>query len=730
MVRLLLFRRPWPSVAATALALTVAAFGLMFVGAIDGLAAAAPPVAVAQAKRAFTIADLYRLKGVEEPAVSPDGRAVVYKVTTSDLGAVKRRSNLWSMDLGTGQARALTFEEKSDSSPRFSADGKSVAFLSDRSGEAQVWFLPSGGGDAVKKTDFPGGVGSFVLSPDGRWLAFSADVSTACGGDAACNRQEQEARGRSRLKAHVADRLLFRHWNEWRDGRRAHLFVVDLAKEGAEPVDVTPGDFDSPIYAVGGPFGYAFSPDGRELAFTSNREADEASTTNADIWTVPVEGPAESWRSPRNLTAANRAWDGSPSYSPDGRWLAYRMQRAPGWESDRFRIALVDRQGGATRVLTEAFDNTINDLLWGLDSKRIYFTADVRGRTPLHELDVATRRIRVVAEVGSIDGFDVAADQSFAVVSRRRVGSPQELHRIDLTAKTADAERRLTTHNAALEAEVDIRPAEEITVPGAGGRPVQVFIVKPHGFDPSKKYPLILNIHGGPQSQWADAFRGDWQVYPGAGYVVAFPNPHGSTGFGEAYTAAISRDWNGKVMEDVSRATDALAALPYVDAERMGVMGWSWGGYAVMWLQGQKTRFKAMASMMGVYDLRSMFSATEELWFPQWDLGGTPWENADRYRAASPSERVASFATPCLVITGAKDYRVPYTQSLAFFTDLQKRGVPSRLVVFDNAGHWPAWYEMALYYAAHLDWFHRYLGGSPSPLDPAALVRGEGFAKP
>jgi dipeptidyl aminopeptidase/acylaminoacyl peptidase len=718
----LTLRTPWPAVAATALALTAAS-------AVFG--ERAPQAPGGDPKRAFAIADLYRLKGVEEPAVSPDGRAVVFKVTSSDLVAVKRRANLWRMDLQSGQARALTFEDKSDSSPRFSADGKHVAFLSDRSGETQVWLLPSGGGDAVRKTDFPGGVGSFALSPDGRWLAFAADISTACGGDVACNRREQEARSRSKLQAHVADRLLFRHWTEWRDGKRTHLFVVDLAKEGAEPMDVTPGDFDSPIYAVGGPLGYAFSPDGKELAFTSNREADEASTTNSDIWTVPVEGPAARWQSPKNLTAANRAWDGSPSYSPDGRFFAYRMQRVPVWEADRFRIALVDRQAGTTRVLTEAFDNTIGELIWGQDSKRIYFTADVRGRTPLHELEIATGRIRVVTDVGSIDGFDVAPDQTWAVVSRRRVGSPSELYRIVLTGMAAEErERRLTTHNAAVEAEVDIRSAEEISVPGAGGRPVQVFVVKPHGFEPGKKYPLILNIHGGPQMQWADAFRGDWQVYPGAGYVVAFPNPHGSTGFGEAYTAAISRDWNGKVMEDVSRVTEALAALPYVDAERMGVMGWSWGGYAVMWLQGQRTRFKAMAAMMGVYDLRSMFSATEEQWFPLWELGGTPWENAEHYRKASPSERVASFGTPCLVITGAKDYRVPYTQSLAFFTDLQKRGVPSRLVVFDNAGHWPAWYEMALYYASHLDWFHRYLGGAAPPLDPVALVRGEGSAKP
>ncbi len=381
-------------------------------------APAAPP----EAKRAFTVADLYRLKQVQEPAVSPDGRTIAYRMTSSDLAATRRSANVWRVSPDGSDARALTrVEDKNEGAPRFAADGQTLVFLSDRSGDPQVWFLPTGGGEAHERTDFPGGVGSFVLSPDGRWLAF---------------------------------------------------------------------------------------------------------------------------------------------------------------------------------------------------------TADVRGRTPLHELELATGTIRVITDVGTLDAFAVAPDGTWAVLVRRRVGEPQELWRVDLTGPAAGDEKRLTTHNAAVEAEVDIRPAEEITVSGADGHPVQVFVVKPHGFDPARKYPLILNLHGGPQMQWADAFRGDWQVYPGAGYVVAFPNPHGSTGFGQAYTREISGDWDGKVMVDIDKVADALAALPYVDPDRMGLMGWSWGGYAVMWMEGHSTRYKAMASMMGVYDLRAMVSATEELWFPLFDLGG------------------------------------------------------------------------------------------------------------
>ena len=314
--------------------------------------------------------------------------------------------------------------------------------------------------------------------------------------------------------------------------------------------------------------------------------------------------------------------------------------------------------------------------------------------------------------------FDLTPGAEWAAVARRGIGSPSEIFRVRLGGEA----KRLTFENEAIEKEVDIRPAESIEVPGADGHPVQCWVVKPHGFDPAKRYPLVLNVHGGPQSQWSDSFRGDWQVYPGAGYVEAFPNPHGSTGFGQAYTAAISRDYSGKVMQDLEAVAAALAKLPYVDADRMGAMGWSWGGYAMMWLEGHSTRFRCLASMMGLYDLEAFYGATEELWYPAWDLGGAPWESP-LYERDSPSEFVKEFKTPCLVITGEKDFRIPYTQSLAFFTALQNMGVPSRLVVYEKAGHWPSWYEMALYYNAHLEWFHEHLGGEAAPWSSEEMVR-------
>jgi len=677
------------------------------------------PAATLAQKRAFTIEDLYRVKSVTGFALSPDEKTLVYVVATTDLPRAKRTAKLWMSDADGGGPRQITFGTGNESEPSFSPDGKWIGFVSTRDGGAQFYVMPVGGGEARKVTSISTGVSAPVWAPDSKSIVFATDVYPECGADDACNKKIGERWSEGPLKAHMADTLLYRHWTDWKDGKRTHVLRVGI--EGGASRDLTPGDVDTPAFSLGGPAQYAFSPDGRELVVESKRVKVEARSTNNDLWALATEAPEAA---ARNLTAANAAFEGSPEYSPDGRYIAYRMQKEPAYESDLFRLAIYDRKAGTTRVLTESFRNWIDDFQWTPDSTAIVFQAQVEGVTPLFRLDVASGTITKVLEHAWIDQFTLMNAGREAVFTSRAVGRPVEIYRATLGASTAS--KPLTTLNDALVAEVDIRPAEAMWVTASDGAKVHVFIVKPHGFDPAKKYPLVLNVHGGPQQMWGDAFRGDWQVYPGAGYVVAFPNPRGSTGYGQDFTARISGDYGGQVFDDLMKVADALEKLPYVDRERMGAMGWSFGGYMMNWFAGHTTRFKTLASMMGMFDNRSFYGATEELWYPEWDLKGTPW-TSPLYEKWSPSNAATNFKTPMLVITGERDYRVPYTQSLQLFTALQRQDVPSRLIVYSNAGHWPSWYEMALYYTAHLEWFQKYLGGGGPPWTTEQFLRNAVF---
>ena len=671
--------------------------------------------ALAQTKRAFTIEDLYRIRNVGELSLSPDGRSLLYTVATSDLPRAKRTMRIWMMDADGGNARELTHGD-ADTAPRFSPDGKSIAFVR----SDNLYLLPLAGGEAQQLTKISTGVGDPLWSPDGKSIAFSSDVYPECNADDACNQKIADRWSKGKLQAHMADSLLYRHWTEWRDGKATHTLLVDVASQAVR--DLTPGRFDFPGFQLGGPLQYAFSPDASELVVASNHDAEGASSTNTDLWLIDLKTPNAA---PRDITAANHGYDSSPQYSPDGRFIAYRTQKTPAYESELFQLALYDRQSGTSRIVSGTFNNWIDDFHWGGDAKSIVFTGPVDGHNPIYRLDVAGGTIAKIFDDQTIDAFEVARNGNDLFYIHRSVGEPTEIYRATLAGGAA-SRRKLSHVNDAVANEVDIRPAEAMWVDGAQGQKVQVYIVKPHGFDPAKKYPLILNVHGGPQSQFGDAFRADWQVYPGAGYVVAFANPHGSTGRGQEYTAEISGDWGGAVFDDLMKVTDALEALPYVDKNRMGAMGWSYGGYMMNWFEGHTTRFKALASMMGIFDNRSFFGATEELWFPEWDLKGQPW-NSPLYEKFSPSNSVTNFHTPCMVLTGERDYRVPYTQGLQMFTALQKQHVPSRLIVFSRAGHWPSWYEMVLYYTAHLEWFQKYLGGGAPPWTTEAFLRNAVF---
>jgi dipeptidyl aminopeptidase/acylaminoacyl peptidase len=658
---------------------------------------------------------------------------VTFAVKRYEFEAGKSWSEVWMMKADGSEQRQMTAGRNNDSEPQFTPDGKALSFVSTRSGEPQVWTIPVDGGEPAKLTSFGGGLGGPVWSPDGKWIACTADLFPEFGIDEAAQKRVSDGLEKGKLKVHVADDLYYRHWTSWADGRRTHILLVEAAS-GKVVKDLTPGNFESPIFQLGGGRGYAFSPDSKELCYVSNHDAHEASSTNADLWTVAVEGeitPA----SARNLTAQNKGWDGAPLYSPDGNSIGFISQATPAYESDLKRLAVLDRKSGAVTYLTDkqVFDDWIDDFRWTKDSQGIVFEAEVHGRTPLYLIPARGGAPSAQLVHSLLGGWELTPDGHGVVYARRGIGDPAEIFYSALApaagvrAPGAD-KKRLTNFNAAIEAEVDFRPAQEYVFEGDGHQ-VHCFLVTPHGFDAKKKYPLILNVHGGPQSQWADAFRGDWQVYPAKGYVVAFCNPTGSTGYGQELTDGIAGDWGGRVYRDLLKVTDQLEELPFVDKERVGVMGWSYGGYMAMWMQGHTDRFKCNAAMMGVYDLRAEYGATEELWFPEHDFRGTPWTSGD-YELWSPSNFVKNFKTPALVITGELDYRVPYTLSLAYYTALRKMNVPARLVVLPNAGHWPAWHEMAFYYNAHLDFFHKYLGGEPAPYDVTEYSRNLQFDKP
>lgn len=679
---------------------------------ILALAATACLSATMAQKRAVTIPDVYRIVGVSSVGLSPDGKHITYSAGNTSLQTLKSDRHIVLANADGSHATDIVTGENCYG-PTWSSDGREIYYTDQASDTTvQLFAYNLSSRQTRQLTRYKLGVADGVVSPDGKYVAFSAEVYPEFGADAQLTIERRNKKETGRVQAHIADSLLYRHWTEYSDGRVSHLMLCDL--QSGEVRDLTPGTHTL-LFTPSGDRLFTFSPDSRELCYVSNHDSHPEASTNADLWVVSIDGGAA-----HNITSDNKAWDGTPLYSPDGQYIAYRTQATPGYESDCFKLALYERKTGAKRILTPSFDDWVEDFAWSQDSRKIYFTADVRGYMPIYETTLEGQIKRLVADVAA-SGAVTDSRGNFYFTSST-TGKPNALYRYETKKHRMT---QLTHYNDALEAEVDFRPSEELWIMGADGDSMEIFIVKPHDFDPNKQYPLVMNVHGGPQMQWMNSFRADWQVYPGAGYVVAYPNPHGSTGRGQAYCAAISRDWGGRVFEDVMLAADTLARLSYVDPDRMACMGWSYGGYMMNWLQGHTKRFKCLASMMGLYDTPSMWGTTEELWFPNHEFGGQPW-NSDLYQKWNPSASAKDFATPTLILTGERDYRVSYTQSLQYFNTLQTLGIPSRLIVFSNDGHWPSTMKsMPVYYNAHLEWFHRWLGGAPAPWNTEDMINNE-----
>lgn len=676
------------------------------------VAPAAPAHAQAPAPPRFTVEEMLKLRRVSDPQLSPDGRLVAYVVTDVSLEKNSRVNHVWLVPVTGGEPVQVARSEKSETTPRWSPDGKKLAFLSTRDGGSQIWVVDVGAGGASgeprKITSLATEAGGIAWSPDGKWFAFPSDVYPACA-TAACSEQALKEFETRKSKARVFDHLMFRHWVAWKEGRFSHLFVVAADGSGA-PRDVTPGDADVPPFSLGGPDDFAFSPDSKELAFARKTDAVEAISTNSDLFLLDLSDAAAR---PRKITT-NRAADGGPSYSPDGRYIAYRAQRRPGFEADRWELMLFDRKSGEQRSATPSWDRSADGYVWAPDSKSLYLTAENQGRSDVFRLSLSGGEPEPILESGANGELQVSRDGRTLVFSQTTLAQPAELYVAMLGApgaKTPLGVRQLTYTNRGL-ATFGLRPGESLTYSGADGAKVQAWVVKPPDFTAGKKYPLLYLVHGGPQSAWHDGWTYRWnaEVFASAGYVVFMPNPRGSTGFGQRFTDEISGDWGGKVYEDLMKGADFAEALPYVEKGRTGAAGASFGGYMMDWFLGHTTRFRAIVTHAGVYNLTSMYGVTEELWFPEWDLKGTPWTNPDLYAKLSPHMYARNFKTPTLVTHGELDFRVPIGEGLQLFTTLQRLGVPSKMVYLPDEGHWinrPA--NAALWYREFIGWMDKWV---------------------
>jgi dipeptidyl aminopeptidase/acylaminoacyl peptidase len=661
--------------------------------------------ATAQEKHAIAFDDLISMHRIGEAELSPDGRWVAYTVATPDMDANRSVSNLWLVPAAGGEAIQLTRSGK-DSSPKWSPDGKTIAFLSARSGDSQVYLLSMEGGESQALTKLSTGADLVKWSPDGKTIAFTSSVYPDCKDDA-CNQKRNEEKDKNKVKAHVAEGLLYRHWTHWNEGPRAHLFVT-AADGSGEPRDLTPGaNYDVPPDQRGDEIDINFSPDSKELCFTAVTDRVEATSTNGDLFLVPVAGGAE----PKRITT-QPGFDGNPVYSPDGKSIAYHAQLTAGYEADRWRVMLYDRATGKSENLTEStFDRSAEGLAWSPDSKIIYFVAENETQRPVYSMPA-----RAGATPKKIaDGFNAAMslsdDGKTLLLTRSSLSAPAELF---MASSDGSGIRQITHANDAILAKLDLNAPETFWFDGAEGAKVQAMLIRPPKFDSAKKYPLLVLLHGGPQTMWGNSWGYRWnpQVFSGAGYVTLMINRRGSTGYPQKFVDEITDDWGGKAYIDVMKGVDAaLAKFSFVDGGKMAAAGGSYGGFMADWIATHTDRFKALVSHAGVYDKVSMY-ATEELWFEEHDLKGTPWSNPESYRKWAPATyaaNLAKFKTPTLVIAGEKDYRVPYTQSLEFYNSLQRQGVPSKLVVFPDEGHWvmkPA--NAQFWYKTFIDWVDKY----------------------
>jgi dipeptidyl aminopeptidase/acylaminoacyl peptidase len=647
--------------------------------ALLGLLAAAPVAA-----KGLTIEDMLAMRRVSDPAVSPDGKQVAFAVRDTDFEGNRGRLDVWLAQVDGSGVRQLTTHPDNDQDPQWSADGAWIYFLSSRSGSSQVWRIRPGGGEAEPVTKLPADINGFHVFPDGKRLLVAVDVWPDARTLAESVKRDDE-RAKSKVKARVYEQLLFRHWDHWEDGKYSHLFVWTAPDPGGkadEPHDLMAGlAADSPIQPLGGMDDVSISPDGRLVAYVARVSGREnAWHTNTDVFLVAADGKSK----PVDVTTDNLAYDFGPAFSPDGKQLALRMMKRPGFESDRERLAVLDVAAHKLRVLTEGWDRSPGSIAWSADGRTIFTEADNVGNRSVFAVDVASGNAKLVVDKGSNGSPRLAGDR--LVFARDTLRSPTELY----TAKPDGSDLRQITHlNDARVKAITWGDYQQFSFKGAKGDTVYGYVIKPAGFT-GGKVPVAFLIHGGPQGSFGDHFHYRWnpEVFAGHGFGVVMVDFHGSTGYGQAFTDAISGDWGGAPYEDLMMGLDAaLDKNPWLDKGRVAALGASYGAFMINWINGKTDRFKALVCHDGNLDERMAYFTTEELWFPEWEHGGLPWDKAESYTKHNPIDLVKNWKTPTLVIHGGQDFRIPDVQGMATFTALQRKGVPSRFLYFPDESH-------------------------------------------
>ncbi|MBC8165852.1 MAG: S9 family peptidase [Bryobacteraceae bacterium] len=656
-------------------------------------------------KQPFTVDAMLRIARVSEPQLSPDGKTVAFTVEQPDVEKNQRPKQIWIVNSdGSGVPSQIT-KEFTNQRARWTPDGKRLVFVSSRTGTNQIWSMNPDGSDPKQLTTISTGAEGVLVAPNGKSIVFTSSVYPDCPDDA-CNQTRQEA-DKKKPSPRVYTSLLYRRWNQWQGPTRSHLMTAPI--EGGSAKDLTPGSSDVPPFSLGGPEDYAISPDSSEVTYAANIDSNRATSTNSDLFTVAIGGG-----DPKRLTV-NQGADSGPTYSPDGKYIAFRSQQRAGYESDRWRLMLLDRSTGIANGINDGQDRNVEEISWSGDATRLFFVAEDRGRTALHTMSVTGGAARAVITGSShIGDVQFSPDKKTLIYTENSGSKPVEIYR---AMSTGGAPVPLTKLNDALLTGFQLTPLEEYWVENPDDRVrIHTFMIKPPDFRRGTKYPLLVLIHGGPQGAWGESWSYRWnpQVFASAGYVVIMPNPRGSTGYGQKFTDDINQDWGGKPYEDIMAAVDHAARLPFVDGERMAAAGGSYGGYMADWLLGHTTRFKALVSHAGVFDLKSMAGETEELWFPLWEFRGMPWENPELYAKWSPSSYVKEFRTPTLVMHGELDYRVPVGQGMQAYTALQMQKVPSKLVVFPDEGHWILKPQNSqFWYRSFLDWIGEWTKKTP-----------------